>query len=531
MKKKYIYPLLCLFLGIILFGCKDLGNDEGFLGNKITLSTYAKDIGFTLTEPSKSSLDVKSSFSISGEVKNLSDMDFPHLWIVIEHENQTNEPFNYYMTLEEQHFRESLILPFGAGEYQISIRAPYDGQTYYDVASFTVNNLDDDKAQIPEYTRFGIENELYIRSFEQSEGIIHLSGRVGKMYDHDKILIEVSKGDATKQLVTKVKDYSFTSEIPLYFGEGSHKIQIQLHNPDDDYYYTSGILTVDNETKQQFATFETYSDYFTSGIQLEQPTNSISKQLKKQTYKIKGRIEEGLKDPIKHIIVTMTYLEEGLESGYIIPVEDNIFEEDVYFRFGPGTYDVKINIPDNEKTDQSMFYYRTVAKITHEINDIPDERDLLPSRGIESEHPTIVKTAKEVTAGLLTEREKAKAIYEFVAKNISYDVQKAEADLFSVDDSALTTLQSKSGICQDYAFLATALLRAIGIEAHYVSGHAGERHAWVEAKVDGQWIEMDPTWGAGYVYEGEFYFQYNEEYFDPDPEIFQQTHTREQIMY
>ncbi len=69
------------------------------------------------------------------------------------------------------------------------------------------------------------------------------------------------------------------------------------------------------------------------------------------------------------------------------------------------------------------------------------------------------------------------------------------------------------------------------MEAHYVNGDAGERHAWVEVKVDGEWLEMDPTWGAGYIIDGKFQFHYTEDYFDPDPAFLAETHTREGIMY
>jgi len=531
--RRFLNQIFLLLLLMSLLGCTDLSATSKFQPKKISFSSYADDIGFSLDEPTKRSFDVETSFQISGEVKKHSKMDFPHLWIVAEHKDKQKDPFNYYITLDDGQFSETITLPFGAGDYEISVRAPNDEHTYYDVAIFSVNNLDEHEEQVPEYTRFGVENELQMTQVEAGDGALLLTGSVAKTYNHDKVLIEVRKDSEVEQIVWLVNDFVFTGEVPLYFGEGMHEVHIQLHNEADDYYYTSGIVRIQNEVDKQFATVETYTDYFTSGVVLEKPSWTDPNILSEQAYKVKGKIDPSINvtDPVEHIIVTMTYLDEDLESGHIIPVENNVFEDDVYFRFGPGTYEVKINVPDYEKTDQSMFYYRTIAKTTYDVIDVPDERDLLPSRGIESEHPTIIAKAEEITAGLVTEREKAKAIYEFVAKNVSYDVKKAESDLFSVSDSALTTLQAGSGICQDYAFLATALLRAIGLEAHYVSGHAGERHAWVEVKVDGEWIEMDPTWGAGYVYEGQFYFQYNEQYFDPDPHTFQETHTREQIMY
>lgn len=64
-----------------------------------------------------------------------------------------------------------------------------------------------------------------------------------------------------------------------------------------------------------------------------------------------------------------------------------------------------------------------------------------------------------------------------------------------------------AGVCQDFAHVTLALLRAAGIPARYVSGYvfptsdatvgveaAGESHAWVEAWT-GDWHGLDPTHG------------------------------------
>src|SRR5699024_7063520 len=113
----------------------------------------------------------------------------------------------------------------------------------------------------------------------------------------------------------------------------------------------------------------------------------------------------------------------------------------------------------------------------HEVKNIEDKRDILPSRGIQSDDPIIIKQAEKLTAGIEGEREKAKAIYEFVSKHVEYDVEKFKEDIFHPDDSAIDTLDLGSGICQDYTFLAVALLRSADIESRYVEGYAGGRHA------------------------------------------------------
>jgi transglutaminase-like putative cysteine protease len=77
-----------------------------------------------------------------------------------------------------------------------------------------------------------------------------------------------------------------------------------------------------------------------------------------------------------------------------------------------------------------------------------------------------------------------------------------------VSSSAVEALHHEAGVCQDYAHLSIALLRAAGVPARYVSGYlhtgkdarpgdtvSGESHAWVEAWL-GDWWPFDPTNGT-----------------------------------
>src|SRR5699024_9470037 len=143
--------------------------------------------------------------------------------------------------------------------------------------------------------------------------------------------------------------------------------------------------------------------------------------------------------------------------------------------------------------------------------------------------PVIIDKAEEITEGLDCEREKAKAIYEYVAKNIDYDVENFDDDVFNLDDNGIDTRVSEKGICHDYTFVTTALLRSLYIDSRYIGGHEGARLAWVEAKVEGEWIEVDPTWGAAYVDSDEVIAEYNEDYFEPDEDLMEETNTRQGV--
>jgi transglutaminase-like putative cysteine protease len=95
------------------------------------------------------------------------------------------------------------------------------------------------------------------------------------------------------------------------------------------------------------------------------------------------------------------------------------------------------------------------------------------------------------------------AVSRFVRSHLSYTPGVTE-----VSSSALEALHHRAGVCQDYAHLSIALLRAAGVPARYVSGYlhtgkdarpgdtvSGESHAWVEAWL-GDWWAFDPTNGV-----------------------------------
>jgi transglutaminase-like putative cysteine protease len=90
----------------------------------------------------------------------------------------------------------------------------------------------------------------------------------------------------------------------------------------------------------------------------------------------------------------------------------------------------------------------------------------------------------------------------WVAEQLSY-VPGATA----VHTSAVEAWEGGEGVCQDFAHLTLAVLRAMGIPARYCSGYVhphgdaeigetvkGESHAWIEFWA-GNWFPVDPTAG------------------------------------
>jgi transglutaminase-like putative cysteine protease len=87
----------------------------------------------------------------------------------------------------------------------------------------------------------------------------------------------------------------------------------------------------------------------------------------------------------------------------------------------------------------------------------------------------------------------------------THETMRYERGATHVYTSSADARAAGKGVCQDFAHVTLALLRAIGLPARYVSGYlhpvveaevgettAGESHAWVEFWA-GDWVAVDPT--------------------------------------
>ena len=133
----------------------------------------------------------------------------------------------------------------------------------------------------------------------------------------------------------------------------------------------------------------------------------------------------------------------------------------------------------------------------------------------------------------VSDEARTRAAFRWVSDRIRYDTGalSGRRPLQSAD----STLARREAVCEGYSRLLVALLSEMGIEAEYLAGwytpegepvtfEAGRAHAWVAARVRRQWILMDPTFGAGWTIEGEFYPQFKPEWFAPPPHEFVRTH-------
>ncbi len=131
-----------------------------------------------------------------------------------------------------------------------------------------------------------------------------------------------------------------------------------------------------------------------------------------------------------------------------------------------------------------------------------------------------------------SDEEKAEQLFRWVAENIAYDLPSLRHPLRPEDVSPQVVLQRRQAVCSGYANLYQALGRKVGLEVEVVNGRtnspvgAGNNggHAWNAVKLDGGWVLVDATWGAGYISGETFFRSYCDDFFEADPRELIQTH-------
>ena len=119
-------------------------------------------------------------------------------------------------------------------------------------------------------------------------------------------------------------------------------------------------------------------------------------------------------------------------------------------------------------------------------------RYLQPSVTVQSNDPSILRTARQIVAGAASPSEQVARLIRWMQDN----VEKTPLDVFS----ALDVLETRKAECQGHAYLYTAFARALGIPTRIVNGIAYSQdyggflyHSWTESFLDGNWVAVDPT--------------------------------------
>ena len=98
--------------------------------------------------------------------------------------------------------------------------------------------------------------------------------------------------------------------------------------------------------------------------------------------------------------------------------------------------------------------------------------------------------------GAASDYEKVKGVYEYLIDGSVYGDD-------ALDYSMCGILVHHRGVCNSYAKATQYLLQQLGIRCLFVSGYGGgDSHAWNIVLVDGDWYQLDTTWGDPIMDDG-----------------------------
>ena len=193
---------------------------------------------------------------------------------------------------------------------------------------------------------------------------------------------------------------------------------------------------------------------------------------------------------------------DGITYTYKISVGDTV----VPLTQGSGEYQIIVYEGMGNGQYSVLFAENATIDITNEFGAF-----LYPNYYVDfTDQSEAVAKGSELAASCTCDLEVIGAVYDYVIGNISYDHDEAEnvgSDYVPDVDEILDT---KKGICFDYASLMSAMLRSQRIPTKLEIGYAGDAyHAWVTTYVqdigwingiiqfDGtEWTLMDPTFAA-----------------------------------
>lgn len=132
-----------------------------------------------------------------------------------------------------------------------------------------------------------------------------------------------------------------------------------------------------------------------------------------------------------------------------------------------------------------------------------------------------------------SDKDKIRAVYFFTANYLSYDFENR----FNINlnltpkDRVEKALQTRKGVCSNYAELFNELANNLGIESYVIDGITKQNgvndalsHSWNAAKINSNWYLFDATWGSGYVSENQYLKKIDDNYFMVKPDSMILTH-------
>jgi hypothetical protein len=283
------------------------------------------------------------------------------------------------------------------------------------------------------------------------------------------------------------------------------------------------------ETKKNlnFETFEFEPNYTTLISKEDKLINGVRKKLITEKFTDESGVNTAITDEF------LTIVEQRIGDDYLHVIEDK--EKALNFESQPDfglfsfigvdvRFGAKLKAPGDNKeisnvifeiignqnpfdtTSQQLFFSengKNYMKIMNQPNYISEAKEFEIIENLKEtdfypiKDPNIIQMAKNATKGIHSKRKKIELLMNFVNNYIIY----SKDDYSQWHISVYNIIDTRNGVCSDYAELFTTLARSIGIACKTVDGYALDPingflggHAWNEVEINGKWYGVDPTW-------------------------------------
>lgn len=343
-----------------------------------------------------------------------------------------------------------------------------------------------------------MEEYKFILGSQYKDAVTIIDSRIDNINN-----IDVARID-TEVVISEIKE----DQTHIFFLANNNIYRVTFkYNKDDEYnYYNDIIKNIISTIEISSKTFNTsdehyieYDGFFNNKLELKSPI--YANQLVENSFEFTGSIDpESTVTELKAIV-----LKGDSKKEFTIPLVDNKFKSTIYTPYGLGKHNIIIKavVEDGyEKIMQFSVVNMSIADITY----------IMPSTYVNIVDEDTVTTARLLTEDIAQERDRAFAIFEFMAKNINNEPIQNE----SIRNSA-KVLDDKSGSPKELAYLYAAMLRSINIPCKIYAGISDDGvHYWNQVQVNGSWILVDVTRVGAVLDEDGYFKEIDLDYFDKD---------------
>lgn len=332
-----------------------------------------------------------------------------------------------------------------------------------------------------------VEKDIKQRDLKNTQ-ITKVDKRTATLLDSYAIYSDLKDGKETYKQVT----YLFKQHQTAYILHFKYRSQAESHQAINIISTIADSFQINELTIQERDEhYVEFQNYFDLGMQL---TESLyANETFNDAFLLKGTVQTQIDG------FNVRVSKDSQSIAFFVPVKNKQFEQKIYLPFGLGKHNIYI-----EEADSGGLFSQSSASLLFEplitynesnvlqfslINTSNNQiRYLIPSSRVPSDLEKMSSLAKLLTYKEETSYKKAKALYQWIEKNIEFDPAGDPEDL----RSPVQVFDNSVGSEEELAYFYATLLRSIDIPCRIVTGdHSDEGHFWNELFVNGKWIVAD----------------------------------------